>query len=160
MNSSASRRITLFDFDGGVFAHYWDHLSARHSHDKALKCFRAYVCDFTFPIIARFGRGFAIDEARILLPAYDSHIVQNEAFVDPEHVDLRLQPLSPLRRIPCPAARCGPSSSGERAPRHLWQSRYQPAGFLKLVPGMGFGSCDCRNAFGLVRREKSACAMS
>ena len=89
-----------------------------------------------------------------------SGIVQDEAFVNPEHVDLRLRPVSPPRRAPCPAARRSPSSSGEPARRRPWRSRYQAAGFPILVPGMGFGSCDCCNAVGLVRREKSTWAMS
>ena len=50
-----------------------------------------------------------------------------------------------------------PVDPPRRAPR---QSRYQAAGFLMLVPGMGFGSCECRNPLALTCREKSACAMS
>ena len=50
-----------------------------------------------------------------------------------------------------------PVDPPRRAPR---RSRYQDAGFLMLVPGMGSGSCECRNPLALTCREKSACAMS
>ena len=50
-----------------------------------------------------------------------------------------------------------PVDRPHRAPR---RSRYQAAGFLMLVPGMGSGRCECRNPLALTCREKSACAMS